>query len=185
VSASRSYPHVVVRRLVGNFSSRLGSRPLLIVVHDTESHNRPGVVDLESIGAWFDNPAAQASAHVCVDGEGHSARFVRDQAKAWACVGYNRVSLNIEQIGFASDPRAGWEHRGAELDETARWIARWARLWGIPIRRGAVSGGRVTRPGVVEHADLGQLGGGHHDCGPGYPLRDVLGRAHRFARAHR
>jgi hypothetical protein len=182
VTRTRVQPHVRVRRLVRNYSSRQGARPLLIVIHSTESHNRPGNADLAAIGEWFDNPAAQASAHVCTDGDGYSARFVRDQEKAWSCVNFNRVSLNIEQIGFASDPRASWHDRHAELEETARWIARWNRLWGIPIRRGAVRGMAVTRSGVVTHNQLGQLGGGHHDPGPNYPMADVLGRAHHYAR---
>jgi hypothetical protein len=30
---------------------------------------------------------------------------------------------------------------------------------------------------VCQHSDLGAAGGGHHDCGPGYPFDRVLAMA--------
>lgn len=176
----RINPHVDVRRLVRNKSSRAGAKPVLIVVHATQSQNREGLSDLQAIGAWFDNPAAQASSHVCTDGEGHSARYVRDQEKAWHCAGYNRVSLGIEQIGFAEYNR--WSE--AEQRETARWIARWSVMWGIPIQKGRVQAdvARVIRAGVVRHSELGAAGGGHSDPGRGYPLHEVLVMAREYRR---
>jgi N-acetyl-anhydromuramyl-L-alanine amidase AmpD len=92
---SRVDPRVTVRRLVRNQSSRNGVKPRLIVVHATESGNRPGDSDLAAIGTWFDNPASQASSHVCTDADGHSGRFVLDAHKAWHCAGFNSVSLGI------------------------------------------------------------------------------------------
>lgn len=169
---SRAYPKVVVRRSVRNQSARTGV-PQLIVIHSTESDNRPGSGDLAAIGAWFDNAAAQASSHVCVDADGTSARFVSDERKAWHCAGYNSVSLGVEQIGRAS--QQSWTRD--EIRETARWVAYWSRQHHIPIRRGQVAGGRVIRSGVVTHADLGMAGGGHHDPGGGYPLQGLLNLA--------
>lgn len=168
--AARAYPNVVIRRAARNQSSRNGIRPQLIVIHSTESSNRPGSSDLAAIGAWFDNPTAQASSHVCTDGDGNSARYVADTAKAWHCAGYNSVSLGIEQIGRAA--QSSWSPD--EIRESARWVAYWSRKHGIPIRRGAVTGGRVVKSGVVTHADLGVTGGGHHDPGAGYPVADLL-----------
>lgn len=93
------------------------------------------------------------------------------------CARYNAVSLGIEQIG-----RAGTEHwTRDEIRETARWIARWSVKFGIPIRKGAVSGGFVTRSGVVTHKMLGVLGGSHVDPGPRYPFDACLKLA-RFYR---
>jgi hypothetical protein len=178
---SRATPNVVIERSVRNQSSR-SLAPTLIVIHDTESHERPGNADLAAIGDWFDNPAAQASAHVCTDGDGNSARYVPDASKAWACVEYNSASLNIEQIGFASDPRASWLKRRNEIKETARWVAQWSKTHGIPIRRARVSDGRVLRSGVATHNQLGQPGGGHHDPGGHYPLRIMLAYARAFRR---
>lgn len=178
--ADRINPHVDVRRLVCNKSSRAGAKPALIVVHATQSTETPGTADLAATGAWFDNPKAQCSSHVCTDGQGHSARFVRDEDKAWHVASFNRVSLGIEQIGFAEYAR--WAD--AELHETARWIARWSVLHGIPIQKGKVdtSAVKVLRWGVVRHSDLGAAGGGHFDPGRPYPLHDVLDMARAYRR---
>jgi N-acetylmuramoyl-L-alanine amidase-like protein len=169
-------PKVRVRRLVGNKSSRKGTRPMLIVVHSTEGVNVTGLADLRGLGGWFDNPESQVSSHVATDAEGNSARYVRDEDKAWHCLNYNRVSLGIEQVGKAK--QTSWSE--AEQRETARWIAYWSLKFGIPIHRGKVDGGRVTRSGVIRHSELGQLGGGHSDPGSHFPLSDVLDFARHY-----
>lgn len=173
----RVNPHDDVVRHVRNQSSRNGARVQLIVLHDTEGANIKGVSDLKGLGDWFDKPAAQASAHVGVDAEGHSARFVDDASKAWHVAFYNSVSLGVEQVGFAT--QRSWPN--AQVEEVARWIARWADLHNIPIRKGKVSSdGRVLRSGVVLHSQLGSLGGGHHDPGKHYPFKQVLRLARGF-----
>ena len=174
--SDRARPKVVVRALSQFFSSRGGVRPSLIVIHSTESTNVKGPGDLAAIGAWFRNPAAQVSAHVCTDADGNSARYVRDSDKAWHCAAYNRVSLGIEQIGRAS--QTSWTD--AEIRETARWVARWSKLHGIPIRTGKVSGGSVVRSGVLRHSDLGSGGGNHNDPGSSYPIKRVLSLAKAY-----
>jgi hypothetical protein len=172
------HPHDGVVRHVRNHSSRNGAKPVLIVLHSTEGLNVDGLSDLKGLGDWFDNPAAEASAHVATDAEGNSARYVDDSLKAWSCVFYNSVSLNIEQVGFAT--QFGWPD--AQLQETARWVARWSIKYGIPIRQGHVSlDGRIIESGVVQHSDLGNLGGGHHDCGVHYPASEVR----RIARGYK
>lgn len=169
----RIHPKVKVRKISPNQSERSAGMSL-IVLHSTESHDVPrSAKDLEAVANWFANPAAQASSHVIVDADGHSARCVSDRKKAWTCVNFNSVSLNIEQIGFASFGRDKWRARWREIRETARWIARWSKKYGIPIRLARVSGSTVTRSGVTTHAALGAAGGGHHDPGP-YPMRRVL-----------
>lgn len=166
-----------VVRHVRNQSTRHGTKPVLIVLHDTEGANIKGIRDLQGLGDWFDNPAAQASSHVATDGEGNSARYVDDDLKAWHVAFYNSLSLGIEQVGFASQKT--WP--AAQLHETARWIARWSELYGIPIRQGRASlDGRIIKSGVVRHSDLGNLGGGHHDPGDGYPFADVLALAREY-----
>lgn len=170
-------PTDAVVHKVRNCSSRHGEKPVLIVLHDTEGGNVKGVADLKGLGDFFDNPAVQASSHVATDADGLSARFVDDDTKAWHVAFYNPVSLGIEQIGFAV--QGAWPV--AQVQETARWIARWADDHGIPIRRGKVSlDGRVTRTGVVTHSELGNLGGGHHDPGNNYPVAEAL----RLARGY-
>jgi hypothetical protein len=175
----RIHPHVAVLRHSPNRSSRNGVRPRLIVLHSTEGHNQPGsTADLAGLAAFFANPAAQVSSHVATDSDGKSAVFVRAQDKAWHCAGYNSLALGIEQIGFA----AQFTWASAELKESARWVAKWSKDWGIPITRGAVSGGGVARAGVVTHKDLGVIGGGHVDPGSGYDVDRVLHLARRYRR---
>lgn len=172
-------PYEVVKMDVRNQSDRTaGIRG--IVLHDTESKDYPGASDLKAIGVWFNNPAAEASAHVCVDGEGHSAQYVPDHKKAWHCAAYNSETLGIEQIGFATFSLLIWKHRRAQLRKVAQYIAYWSKQYDIPIRKGRSSGGHITKPGVVTHRSLGQLGGGHHDPGTGYPLRIVFALARYY-----
>ena len=173
----RVKPDVTVRIASPNQSDR--TTPVsLIVLHSTESDNREGSGDLQSIAQYFSTSSAEASSHVIVDDEGHSARCVPDARKAWTCVSYNSLSLNIEQIGRASQPK--WSE--AEYRECARWIAQWSHEHRIPIRRAITSGGRVLRSGVTTHKKLGPLGGGHSDPGPNYSLRHVLKLARRIKR---
>ena len=174
MSIGRIKPNVKVRVSSPHQSERSVSRPNLIVLHSTESHDVPkSARDLKAVAAWFQNPASQASSHVIVDADGNSARCVPDSNKAWTCVNFNSVSLNIEQIGFASFGRQRWRRRWREIRESARWIAKWSKRHNIPIRRAKVHGSAVMRSGVTTHAALGVAGGGHHDPGP-YPMRRVL-----------
>lgn len=177
-------PNVVTRHYSPNQSERFPVALELITLHDTEGSNVPGsIADLVGLGEWFARPI-QASAHVATDSDGNSARYVSDRRKAWHCAAYNSASLGIEQIGFASQPRSTWFANWRQLRETARWIAYWSHRYGIPIRRARVSGGAVTRSGVIRHMDLGALGGGHSDPGANYPFRRVLllARAYKAAR---
>jgi N-acetylmuramoyl-L-alanine amidase len=166
---------------VANQSSRDGSRPRLIVLHTTEGHNRPGVGDLRDLAAFFDRDDVEASSHIANDAEGHDARMVPDDRKAWTQSTYNAAALSVEQIGFAATRKAEW-FKGAphQLANTAQWIAYWSEQHGIPIRRGIGVAGAVVRSGVVSHRQLGIAGGGHVDPGAAYPFRYVLLLARYF-----
>lgn len=159
-----------------NFSSRGGAHPTLIVIHATISPNRLGLSDLESIGHWFQTRASQVSSHVCTDNEGNSAIYVNSVDKAWHCAAYNRMSLGIEQI---LPDISGREVTKALYEETARWVARWSKMYQIPIQIGSVHDGFVTRPGVLRHSDLGTLGGNHDDPGK-YDMNAMLKLARFF-----
>lgn len=176
--SERVLPHVNVRMLSPNRSSRRGAKLTLITVHATQGRNITGLADLRGLGGWFGRPEAQVSSHTATDAEGHSGRYVRDSDKAWHCANYNAMSLGIEQVGFAEQTQ--WAD--AQLRETARWIAYWSRLYGIPIQKAEVSGGRVLRPGVLRHSDLGAAGGNHGDPGRAYPTADVLEYARHYRR---
>jgi len=164
-------PYERVKMNVWCQSSRNGLKPRLIVLHDTEGANVPGIRDLESLGAYFDKPSTQASSHVGVDAEGNAALFVADGAKAWTQSSYNSISLSVEQIGFAS--QVAWPE--AQLRKTAQYIAYWSKKHDIPIISSTVHG-------VCQHSALGAAGGGHADCGPNYPFDRVLSLARDYAK---
>jgi N-acetyl-anhydromuramyl-L-alanine amidase AmpD len=165
----RLNPQVTVERPSPCHAARLG-RISLIVVHATEGSREAGDRDLENLGAFFGESKNQVSSHVATNGDGHSARFVPDNLAAWHVAGYNSVALGIEQIGHTADTH--WPQ--AEVEETARWIARWSKAYGVPIGKASVSDGHVLSGGVARHSDLGTIGGGHHDPGSGYPLHHCL-----------
>lgn len=160
----------------------LRDRTELIVLHTTESRDRPGVVDLGSLAAWFDRRRARASSQVGNDRAGASVRMVDDDQVAWTQMRFNAVSVSIEQIGYARFSREQWmTRRLAQLNNTAAWIAYWADRYGLPIRRAVTSRGQVLAPGVAAHSQLGRPGGGHDDPGPGYPWDYVLRTAQQIS----
>lgn len=174
---SRIHPQIVVREPSPNVSAR--TEPIkLVVLHSTESHPTPdSSSDLAGVASWFKNPASQVSCHVIVDDDGHSARCVNDEAKAWHVYLFNSFCLGIEQVGFASQGK--WVED--ELHETARWIAHWSRKHKIPIQKAEVTQGPgVTKPGVTTHNWLGPKGGGHTDPGAAYPFDAVLELARAY-----
>lgn len=176
-----SYQH-----LTPHFSSREGARIHLLVLHTTEGGDNPHgspAADLVTLGSVFDNE--EASAHYGVNVEGVFGRYVEDTNKAWTVCNFNSVSLNLEQIGFASFSRSDWFKRHDQLHGAAEFLQYGHLKYGVPIRKGSVSGGGITRDGVVQHKDLGIIGCGHVDCGPGYPQGYVENLARYFVAVHR
>lgn len=172
--SARIHPNVILRKQTPNCHPRGGVIPSLIVIHSTEGHNRPGSpTDLLGVSNYLCLPSTEAASHVVTDGDGNSTRICGDQFAAWACAGFNRVSLNIEQVGVAATEN--WS--ADEYRETARWVALWSVRYHIPLRHGAVSGPNVKRTGVARHKDLGLIGGGHVDPGPHYDLEHVISLA--------
>jgi len=165
-------PYERVQMNVANQSARGIPKPVLMVLHSTEGHNRKGVQDLIALGHYFDNPSVQASSHVGVDAEGYSARYVMDSRKAWTCAGFNSASLNIEMIGFSS--QKWWPSK--QEKKVAKYLAYWSKKYGIPLRVARVNGntGRIISTGVIRHSDLGVFGGNHGDPGAGFNVKKVI-----------
>jgi len=63
------------------------------------------------------------------------------------------------------------------LANCAAWIAEEAAAFGLPITRLTPSQAQGSGRGVCQHVDLGARGGGHHDCGAGFPMDYVLNLA--------
>lgn len=158
-------------RFVGNFSSRRGVAPRIIVIHYTVSPNRPGWSDVDGVTGLFARFSFAASSNYVEDREGHCNYIVREGDKAWAQATFNPVAISIEVINSG---REGSLTSGAGLRQLQRIVRDAGKRWKIPLRVGAVSGCTVTRSGIVTHQMLGACGGGHVDISP-YKLSVVLG----------
>jgi hypothetical protein len=160
-----------------NYSSRGGAAVRLIVLHTAE-----GSRTIESLGAFFANPSAEASSHVGIDDQaGVVGEYVKRSSKAWTAAGANPVAVQAELCAFASWSAEEWRRHPNMLETCARWIVEEARAFGLPIVRLSASQAQGSGRGVCQHDDLGAWGGGHWDCGVGFPLDDVLERAKAIA----
>jgi hypothetical protein len=142
-------------------------------------HTAQGATNYRDLGAWFANPSAQVSSHVGIDDSpGVIGEYVQRGSKAWTAGNANPWSIQAELCAFAEWSSAEWANHQTMLDNTAAWIAEEAAFFGIPLV--ALSPADAQNPnvrGVCQHVDLGSMGGGHWDCGPNFPLDDVLARA--------
>lgn len=163
-------------------SSREGARIHGLVLHTTEGSDSPGgtpPLDLVTLGGIFDNE--EASAHVGVNVRGKFARYVNDSQKAWAVCNFNSVTLSLEQIAFAAFSKHDWfTKRHDQLHGAAEFLAYGHIHYGVPLRKGKVSGSAIVESGVFQHKDLGISGSGHSDCGDGYPEGYVILLARYF-----
>lgn len=162
-------PQKYRRILDRNFSSRGGVPIARMVLHTSEGGGTAlGLRD------YFNQSGVEASSHKAVDQTGDSVTMVPDSEKAWTQAAYNPGSLSIEQIGYASTTHDQWV-RGHhnQLCRVARILAGWSIAHDIPLRNSVAHG-------VCQHKDLGAEGGGHSDCGPGYPMKYVLHWARYF-----
>lgn len=152
-----------------NFSSRSGNGVRLIVLHTAE-----GARTYQDLGHFFQGNV-QASSHVGTDDTaGVIGEYVRRDNKAWAVSAFNPISVSIEQCAFAAWSRDEWMKHPNLLANTAAWIAEEAAHYGIPIVKLDASQAQGSGRGICQHRDLGSAGGGHDDCGDGYPIDHVL-----------
>jgi peptidoglycan hydrolase-like protein with peptidoglycan-binding domain len=153
-----------------NYSSRGGASVRLLVLHTAE-----GARTIESLGSFFQNPSAEVSSHAGADDKHNTiGTFVKPEHKAWTCAEFNPVAVQIETCAFAAWSTAEWDKHPNMLDNVAKWIKEEAKKYGIPIVRLSASQAQGSGRGVCQHSDLGARGGGHHDCGPGFPMDRVL-----------
>ena len=156
-----------------NYSSRGGSGVRLIVLHTAE-----GATTIESLGSFFQNPGSGVSSHTGIDDKaGIIGEYVRRDYKAWTASNANPVAVQTELCAFAQWSTAEWHNHQNMLNNCAAWIAEEAAAFGIPIVRLSASQAQSGGRGVCQHVDLGSWGGGHWDCGPGFPMDEVLSMA--------
>lgn len=156
------------------YSSRGGSSVRLIVLHTAE-----GARSIESLGGFFQNSANGVSSHTGADNQKNKVgEYVTRGNKAWTQANYNPQAVALELCGFAAWSRDTWMNQNhVMLENCAQWIKEEAAKFGLPITRlndsQAQGGGR----GVCQHINLGAGGGGHVNCGPGFPMDYVLDMA--------
>ena len=151
---------------------RRGS-PRLLVLHTTE-----GAKTIQSLGNFFSNPAAEASSHGGADDTPKTIGvYVQRDDVAWTQADFNDESIALEICAFARWPTSEWDKHPVMLDNIARWLAEEAEHFGIPLRRLSPDQAQSNGMGVCEHVDLGPRGGGHHDCGTGFPIDRVIAAA--------
>jgi hypothetical protein len=156
------------------YSSRGGSPVRLLVVHTAE-----GARTIESLGNFFANSANGVSSHTGADDQlGKVGEYVTRGNKAWTQGNANPVAVSLELCGFASWTTAMWknDHHNM-LRNCADWLAEEAKAFGVPLSALSPSQAQGSGRGTCQHIDLGSWGGGHVDCGPGFPLGYVLDMA--------
>jgi len=144
----------------------------LIVVHTAE-----GATTIESLGSYFQGDVS-ASSHTGIDDKaGVIGEYVRRDYKAWTASNANPVAVQTELCGFAKWNYSEWKKHPNMLSNCAAWIAEEAAHFGIPITKLTASQAQGSGRGVCQHNDLGSWGGGHWDCGSGFPMDEVLAMA--------
>ncbi len=153
-----------------NYTPGRSEPPRLIVIHTAE-----GARTIESLGNWFANPNARASSHAGIDDTPKTCGiYVQRGNRAWTQAGANGVSVSVELCGFAAWTTEEWLEHPDMLANCAAWIREEAAAFNIPIVRLTPEEARNGGIGVCDHDDLGAWGGGHWDCGSGFPMDMVL-----------
>lgn len=156
------------------YSSRGGATVRLIVIHTAE-----GARTIESLGSFFQNTANQVSSHTGADDKVNTVgQYVQRGNKAWTSANANPVAVQIEACGFASWSENEWRNNHPNmLNNIAAWIAEESAAFGIPITLLSDSQAQGSGRGIAQHRQLGSWGGGHSDCGDGFPIDYVLSLA--------
>jgi hypothetical protein len=161
--------------LTNNYSSRGGVQPIKFALHTMEGFTGPnGAMDC---ARYFQGDVG-ASSHWCIDNfhPNQAVCGVYEQYAAWTQSQYNSLSFGVEQAGYASYSRDKWlNEQGTLLHTTAALMRQICDKYGIPLRSLNASQAQDSwTAGVCDHVDFGSGGGGHHDCGSGYPMDKVI-----------
>ena len=157
-----------------NQSGRGGQRVTTIVLHTAE-----GALTYQSLGSFFGSSSSAVSSHVGIDDTPNTeGEYVPRSQKAWTAASANPWCVQAELCAFASWDSATWQSHQTMLANTAQWIAEEAAYFGIPLVLLSESQAQdPSQMGICQHADLGSMGGGHWDCGPDFPMDQVLAMA--------
>jgi len=143
----------------------------IIVLHTAE-----GATTIESLGNFFGNYSNQVSSHAGADDKKDIiGEYVSRGNAAWTQANFNNAAVSLELCGFAKWSRSTWlnQHENM-LRNAAAWVREEANHFGIPIKALNNSQAQGGGSGVCEHVNLGSGGGGHVDCGSGFPMDQVI-----------
>ena len=156
-----------------NQSGRGGARVTHVVLHTAE-----GALSYQSLGNYFASPSADVSSHTGIDDTFNVVgEYVERGAKAWTASDANPWSVQAELCAFAAWSTEEWMDHPTMLENAAKWVAEEAAAFGLPLANIAANAQDPNARGVCQHNDLGAMGGGHWDCGPGFPIAHVLAMA--------
>ena len=156
------------------YHSRGGTKVRLIILHTAE-----GATTIESLGNFFANGGNEVSSHTGADDKPNIlGEYVTRGNAAWTQAYFNEEAVALELCGFAKWSRDTWlnQHRNM-LDNAAAWVREEAAHYGIPITALNDNQAQGNGRGVCEHINLGSGGGGHVDCGNGFPMDYVINAA--------
>ena len=155
----------------GNYTAG-GEDTRFVVIHDMEGSYSGSI-------SWFQNSAAQASAHYCIrSSDGQITQMVREADIAWHAGNwyYNQHAIGIEHEGYESAP-ATW-YTEAMYASSARLVASIHARHGVPIDNAHIfghyqvpaSGSGPPCSGTWAQCDTSAWGGAnnHRDPGPGW-----------------
>lgn len=146
---------------------RSASQIQYVVVHDAEGASAKGVANY---GA---TTPTVVSWHVTCD-DSVLIRCLPDLVIAWAAPPCNTSGLQLELCGFARWSKLEWYRHQATLKRGAWQVARWCKLYGLPVRwltDAELASGK--HEGIVTHAQVSRVYGksDHSDPGRNFPSR--------------
>jgi uncharacterized protein (TIGR03382 family) len=149
-----------------------GEDTRFVVIHDMEGSYSGSI-------SWFQNSAAQASAHYMVrSSDGQITQMVREADIAWHAGNwyYNQHAIGIEHEGYLSDP--GRWYTEAMYSSSARLTAHLVSRYSIPVNNAHIfghyqvpaSGSGAPCSGTWAQCDTSAWGGAnnHRDPGAGW-----------------
>jgi hypothetical protein len=155
----------------------------LLVIHNTE-----GITRIRDLGNFFGSSSSGVSSHSGSDNyeNGVLGAYVDEANAAWTQGNANGAAISIEQCapgGASADwSRSYW--LGSQerlLRNTAMWAAHMSAKYNIPLVALSSSQAQGSGRGVCQHVNLGSWCGNHSNCGPGYPMDQVIAWAKEYA----
>lgn len=158
-----------------------------IVVHDMEMPEKPTTA--EGCALFFHNQTKGndgSSAHYCFDNNS-GVQCVEDYDVAWAAPGANWKGIHLEHAGYAVQTHRQWDDAfsTAMLKESAKFAAKLAKKYGVPMGFVTADGLKKNRLGFTGHlqvteSGIGGAAGTHTDPGHNFPWHRYM----RYVRAY-